>query len=357
MNDVVLALIALLAPPADAVRARAEAALAPLVESGAARSVVVGLLRNGERAVLGFGCARAGDPAAPDAGTVYEIGSVSKVFTGLLLADAVERGVATLDDPIQAHLPADVVVPTDEPSIRLRHLVTHTSGLPRLPENLPMTNPLDPYADYGVDDLRSYLRDYVLESTPGERYGYSNLGMGLLGQLLAETQQVPGYEPLLVLRIAGPLRLESTRVTPTAEMTARLADPIEVGDLPPIRWSFDALAGCGGIRSCADDLLDFAEAQLDPADTPLAGAIERSQERLHPLGDAEGGVAYGWHLNGDGRMLWHNGQTGGFHAWLSVDRSAGNAVVILATSSAGDVIDRLGSELTAALRPDAETQK
>ncbi|MBI4881230.1 MAG: beta-lactamase family protein [Planctomycetes bacterium] len=324
---------------------------APLIEQREALGLVVGVLQNGEESVHGYGRVTHDGDSAPDGATLYEIGSITKVFTGLLLADAVEEGLVGLDDPIARHLPDTLRLPAEEPPVLLRHLVTHTSGLPRIPDGFRPENPQDPYAGFGVAELYSYLEGYVLDAPPGERYAYSNLGFGLLGHVLCQARALPDYEQLLLSRVCRPLGLNDTRVALNDSMRARFAAASGPNSRPLTPWNFDALAGCGAIRSTVRDLLLFAALQLDPDRTPLARAIRRSHERLFSLAADGSAVAYGWHVGEGGRTLGHNGQTGGFHALLLIAPAERAAVAILASSTSGK-IDEIGVQILKEIAPE-----
>src|SRR5262249_20556032 len=142
----------------------------------------------------------------PDEDTIFEIGSITKVFTGLLLAEMVERGLVKLDDPIQKYLP--VPVPQE---ITLLHLATHTSGLPCDPPGWKPRNNNNPFADYGTKELYAFLSSWRLEREIGTRYSYSNLGMGLLGHLLSLRVNM-SFEDLVTRRICDPLGMDDTRI-------------------------------------------------------------------------------------------------------------------------------------------------
>lgn len=331
-----------------------------LVENRETAGLVVGVLSGDDQSVNGFGEVTKGGGQTPDGDTVYEIGSITKVFTGILLADAVSRGLVALDDPVVKHLP-DGVLLTDEENgrkISLVQLTTHTSGLPRMPSVFEMKNPRNPYAHYGRADLLAGLPEELLESTPGEKYAYSNLGAGLLGDVLCQIQEIDAYDELLRTRLCTPLGLGDTRVELTPGMRKRLA-PGYVGrfvDQP--NWDFDALAGCGAIRSTVNDMLKFARANIHPEKTPLAAALRAAQIRHHSMGKEQEdrprpGVALGWHIAGfDGRTLWHNGQTGGYHSFLAVNLESECAVVIL-TNSTSQQVDRTGLQILELLRASA----
>jgi D-alanyl-D-alanine-carboxypeptidase/D-alanyl-D-alanine-endopeptidase len=321
----------------------------PYVDSETIVGMTVGVIRGDEQAVKGFGHFSEDDSRTPDGKTVYEIGSVSKVFTGLLLADAVVAGDVTLDTAAADLLPEGVKMPSkgDDP-ITLRHLSTHTSGLPRLPSNLHSKNPNDPYADYNGKKLAAFLKSHRLERAPGEKAEYSNLGAGMLGLLLSR-QAKTDYETLLVDRIAKPLLMDDTLLTLTDEQRARLAPPHSGAGMADHNWRFDALAGCGGIRSTTDDMLRFAAAQLDPPDDELGQAIELAWEvHQKPLDKADFAMGLGWHVARDGSTRWHNGQTGGYHAAIFANRPL-KVVVVVLTNTATAEVDVLAQDLVVAL--------
>src|SRR5688572_7067832 len=234
------------APPLDPPRIEA---ITRIVEKHQARSkapgLVIGVIEGKKMSVLGFGRVSKDAEAKPDGNTVYEIGSITKVFTTFLLAELAQEGLVGLNDPIRVHLPKDVPAPrSDNKEISFTHLATHTSGLPPVPANLPAFTE-DPYANYGADRLYDFLKatnrlKYPVES----RYEYSNLGMGLLGHLL-ERASTMSYEELVVQRVANPLKMRDTRITFNEGLKARLAHPYDVNGNPARNWNFRALAGAG----------------------------------------------------------------------------------------------------------------
>ena len=316
----------------------------PLIESRVCVGLVVGVFMNGRSAVRGFGRVVKTAPTPPDGKTVYEIGSITKVFTGILLADAVQRGHVRLDDPLQKHLPADCTAPTyAKAPIRLRHLTSHSSALPRMPPNFAPADPNDPYVDYSAALLYEGLGAIRLERKPGNRFVYSNLGAGLLGQVLTDHQKLASYEALLRERVCGPLGLDDTRITLTESMRRRLAPPYNDARQRRHSWNFAALAGAGAIRSSVDDLLRFVAANLEPGDLKgpaahLPDALARARKPvytpsfLRKLGN-EPTIGCGWFLDPKRHLIWHNGATGGYRAYLRIDTEAKSAVVVLANST------------------------
>jgi serine-type D-Ala-D-Ala carboxypeptidase/endopeptidase len=342
--------VALAAPSATlavdaATRARIDALAGPLIEQNVAVGFVIGVLDHGEMAFLSYGEAARGTGSAPDADTVWEIGSITKAFTGLLLADAVVRGEAGLDDPVQRYLPQDVSLPAGTAPITLAQLATHTSGLPRLPPNLRITDMANPYADYTVELLHASLPQLPTQRAAGA-YAYSNYGMGLLGHLLAR-RAGRDYEQLVRERVLQPLGMRDTSITLGEDQRRRLATPYRAGLEPAQLWDLPALAGAGALRSTARDMLRFAAAALgtDPS-APLAEAFALSMRQRQQI---EGGlgIALGWHLAGDGTTRWHDGGTGGFRSWLAVLPDRDLAVVVLA-NSADERIGRFAENVTRA---------
>jgi D-alanyl-D-alanine-carboxypeptidase/D-alanyl-D-alanine-endopeptidase len=311
--------------PDSAPAAQVAAHLRPLVADGTMPGLVYAVVTPGGEATGQL--SRAGsEPLGPH--VLLEIGSVTKVFTALLLADMAERNEVQLDDPIARHLPAAVAQACPAATrITMRQLATHTSGLPRLPRNLvplALRHPADPYAGYSTEHLYRALRR-ASNAAPAA-YLYSNYGFGLLGHLLSQAAGRP-YDELIAERVTGPLGL--------AETSAGVPDgpPAATGHRrgrPTARWHLDALAGAGALNSTAADLARFLSANLHPEATGVRSAIETIQR---PAGSQQTGL--GWHLcSPAGRpVLWHNGATGGFSAMLAVDRDAGCAVGVVATSA------------------------
>jgi D-alanyl-D-alanine-carboxypeptidase/D-alanyl-D-alanine-endopeptidase len=315
------------------VTAQVTAHLRPLVTGGTVPGLVYAVITPGGQAT-GQLTRSGSQPLGPH--VMMEIGSVTKVFTALLLADMAERGEVGLDDPIARHLPAAVAQACPAATrITLRQLATHTSGLPRLPRNLfPMAlrHPGDPYAGYSAEHLYRALRRAGSAAPAG--YRYSNYGFGLLGHLLSRTAGRP-YPDLIADRVTGPLGLAETG---TDVPDGQAAATGHRGGRPAAHWHLDALAGAGALRSTASDLARFLTANLHPQATPIHSVIETIQRPQHsPAGVAEGvpATGLGWHLSERaGRpVLWHNGGTGGFSAMLALDRQAGCAVAAVATSA------------------------
>jgi serine-type D-Ala-D-Ala carboxypeptidase/endopeptidase len=314
------------------------------VSDGRAAGIVLGLVEHdGSTRILTAGTAGAGRTL--DAGSVFEIGSITKVFTALLLADMVRRGEVSLDDPVSKFLPEGVTMPSREGKpITLGQLSSQTSGLPRLPGNLRPADALNPYADYTVAQLYEFLGGHQLRRDPGTQFEYSNLGVGLLGHVLALRAGM-SYEDLVRQRILQPLGMEHTGITLTPVMRARMvAGHNLAGDTVPL-WDLPTLAGAGALRSSMADMLRFAQAAVRP-DGPLQEAFSMSLQPRTPAGSLQAMIGLGWlrFATGSDTIAMHNGGTGGFRTFIGLQPSAGRAVVLL-TNTGGPGSDDIGMHL------------
>jgi serine-type D-Ala-D-Ala carboxypeptidase/endopeptidase len=308
--------------------------------------MVVGVIESQGRRIVAYGSLNQGDPRRLDGDTIFEIGSVTKVFTSLLLAEMVERGEVALNDPISKYLPPGVKSPEhDGHAMTLIDLATHTSGLPRLPSNMHPKNPANPYADYTAAQLDEFLSTYQLTRDPGSQFEYSNLGGGLLGYLLTRRAGMD-YETLVRARITGPLRMDSTGITLTPDEKARLAagHNAELKAVP--NWDFQVLAGCGALRSSANDMLKFLAAFLGYAKNPLAPAMSSMLAVRRPAAP-HGQIGLAWIVSkpsGD-EIVWHNGGTYGYRSFIGYNRATRVGVVVLSNTFTGAGVDDIGMHL------------
>jgi CubicO group peptidase (beta-lactamase class C family) len=313
------------------------------VKAGITPAMVVGVVRaDGTMEFYSAGTLHADGTTPVDENTIFEIGSISKVFTTLLLAQMEAQGALKLSDPAQRFLPEGVTMPSrDETPITLEHLATHTSGLPRLPDNFRPKNVADPYRCYTYQQMYDFLSGHELQGQIGGTSVYSNLGTGLLGHIL-ELQSGKTYEVLLIEQVCDPLDMTSTTTEPRAQDADRVAGGHR-GGRATSAWAFPTLAGCGGIDSNARDLLRFTAANLGQIDTPLASAMRRCHEPRARIADVPVKVGLGWHIEGPaGReIIWHNGGTGGFASFLGFRPDTGEGVVVLCNSAYRGV-DQIG---------------
>jgi D-alanyl-D-alanine-carboxypeptidase/D-alanyl-D-alanine-endopeptidase len=313
--------------------------------------IVVGVITPEGRRVISHGGFAHGDPRHLDGDTVFEIGSVGKVFTALLLADMVQRSEVALDDPIATYLPPDVKVPQQAGrAITLIDLATHTSALPRMPWNFAPRDPANPYADYSVEQLYGFLSGHTLTRDIGVHYAYSNLGYGLLGNLL-QRRAGADYETLVKSRISVPLGLNSTVVTLPASLLAKAAIGHNELLQPVPNWDDTTLAGAGALRSSVNDMLTFLAAHLALAKSPLGSAMGAMLTVRRPTGTRELDIALGWHVSTQqGReFVWHNGGTGGYSSFVGFCPQSGVGIVVLANSEIG--VDDIAVHLVDPSRP------
>jgi serine-type D-Ala-D-Ala carboxypeptidase/endopeptidase len=307
--------------------------------------IVVGTIGPQGSKIYSYGKLAGDSSAVLDGDTVYEIGSMTKVFTSLLLADMVQRGEVKLDDPVSKYLPASVKMPErNGRKITLLDLATHTSGLPSMPSNLKPKDRLNLFADYTVEQMYAFVSSYELPRDIGSKYEYSNLGVGLLGHVLALHAGMD-YEKLVQTRILGPLKMTSTAITLTPEMRSHLAHGHNAALSPVPNWDLPTLAGAGALRSTANDMLKFLAANIGLTQTPLASAMKSMLDVRKPTGVPDLEIALAWHIlikEGD-QIIWHNGGTGGYHSFMGFDPKTRTGVVVLSNSI--NDIDDIGPHL------------
>jgi CubicO group peptidase (beta-lactamase class C family) len=286
-----------------------------------APGIVVGMIADDpqESWVVGYGRLSATDERVPDGDTVFEIGSITKVFTGILLAQAVLDGEVKLDDPISMYLPEGVWAPEYEGKpITLLDLATHTSGLP-----------WDLFHIITFEGMYTFLSEYRLTREPGSSYEYSNYGMGLLGNLLVQEAGQADYEALLLERICHPLGMDSTRIQLTAEMGFRLAVPHKASLAETHLWDNPAQVGAGMIRSTANDLLTFLAANMGLTETELQPSLQLAHTPQRSTVGKDS-IGLGWQLAATTGFHWHGGRTNGSYSYLAWDPERKFGVVVLA---------------------------
>lgn len=339
----VAAAVAQTTPATTPTDAEIKQALAERIDVGRKSvGIVVGLIDPQGTRVVSHGKYDEKDLRSPDGDTVFEIGSVTKVFTSLLLADMVQKGEVKLDDPVAKYLPAAVKVPEHNgKKITLVDLATQTSGLPRMPNNFHPKDSTNPYADYTPAQLYEFLSGYELTRDPGEKYDYSNLGVGLLGHALC-LRAGKDYETLVRERIFKPLKMDSTAITFTPAMKPRLAPGHGQQLQPAANWDIATLTGAGAIRSTTNDMLKFLSAWLGYSPSPLSEAMKTQLATRRPTTIPNVEIALGWHIfqRYNREIFWHNGGTGGYHSFVGFDPKTRTGIVVLSNST--NDIDDIG---------------
>lgn len=308
---------------------------------GRKTGMVIGLVDEHGSRIFGGGGLDNGTGRQMDGDTVFEIGSISKTFTTLLLEGMVERGEMKLDDPVSTYLPGSVNLPSrDGKEVTLLELATHTSGLPRDVKGVKSPNPHNPF-DYTPGQLYAYLSSYKLTRNPGAKFEYSNLGMGLLG-LAITLKSGTDYESLVVDRICNPLGMNDTRVTLTPELKERLAAGHDASGKRVPNYDFvnHGMPGCGALRSTANDLLKYVSAQIGLTQSSLTPLMERTHIIRYTNaptlvdGATSGRVAMPWLDSGQSEqtgmdLLGHAGGTAGYSAFIGFDLKHRRGVVLL----------------------------
>lgn len=349
-------LVLLLAPSVHAEelipQAKVDEIVKPLIEGGWIKGLAIGFINEKGEQTLGYGATSETNPAPPTPETIFEIGSITKTFTGIILAQMVEDGAVKLDDKAQQHLGMTLLVPINkERPITLVDLATHSSGLPRMPSNFAPKDPENPYADYTVAQMGQFLMRHKLQRKPGEKSEYSNLGMGLLGHIL-QLKSGYDYESLMEKVITGPLEMNHTRITLDEDDLAQLAQGHDSDGQPAKNWDIPTLAGAGAIRSTSDDMLKYVAANLGLKHTKLDKAIALSHQIHFQNPENDGGdVGLGWQLQRANKIVWHNGGTGGYSSFIGLQPDKKTGVVVLGSSSS-DYVTQLGFRLLKLLGGD-----
>ena len=322
--------------------AKLQAELGPLVENPAlagtsALGVAVAVVDRGERRLLTYGVA---EPAS-----LFEIGSITKTFTGLILSQMVNRGVVALDTSLRELLPPGTVSPPpDGPEITLLSLATHHSGLPRMPPNFHPANPLNPYADYSLENLYTYMAKSGVGKPRAPSFVYSNVGVALLGQVLA-AKAGTDYGTLLAREVLTPLRMTHTSLTIPAKEQSRALHGLTGTDRSASAWDLQAFAPAGGLHATAGDMSIYLEAQLHP---PVA--LQQAVALQHTV-QADAGmeqIAISWFFDPASGDYWHDGGTGGFtsYAFFNPVRDLGAVVLV---NRASGLANSLGKQIGALL--------
>jgi CubicO group peptidase (beta-lactamase class C family) len=306
------------------------------------RALAAGVVTHGEGVYEGW--AAAGEP--PDRDTVFEIGSITKAFTGVLLADMHLRGEVALDDPLSRHLDSPGPAWRErEPT--LAELATHRSGLPNTPRPLARRELLfalgfgdrDPWSDVGAERYAALLRAIAPRRAPGGRLRYSSIGFGLLGYALAAAAGTT-YDELLRERVLDPLGMRASSLSPgppAIQGHSRRGRP-----RPPLE---DLMPAAGSLRSSVADMTTFLRACLEPGSDPIGRALELAQRPVHRV-NRRLCVGLGWMIvtsRGSGPVVWHNGGTWGFRSFAGLSSERDRAVVVLSNTARS--VDRLGWRL------------
>ncbi|WP_342332975.1 serine hydrolase [Pedobacter sp. FW305-3-2-15-E-R2A2] len=298
------------------------------------KSIIVGIVDSNGRHIISAGVLSDKDRRLPDGNTEYEIGSVTKVITSLMLADMSLKKKLDLSDPLLKFLPK-YVKPLDKNvrDISLLNLATHTAGLPRFPDNNEPKDLENPYADYTVGQLYEYLSRFEPNRVPGTQFQYSNTGYSLLGQVLINVSG-KDYESLVKEQIFSPLKMNSTVITLTPALKSNMAIGHNEYGAAVSGWDMPAVASNGALRSNVNDMLTFVSANLGLIKTDLYPAMELSHRKQTRKGNDDAFITLGWTLfDHDGKeILLKDGSTAGYSSLIAIDKKKNRGIVVLANS-------------------------
>ncbi len=321
-----------------------DAILQPFMFKSKTVGLSIGILKDGKTSFYNYGETKMGDGKTPSSKNLYEIGSITKTFTGLLLAKAVIEKKISLNDPVNKYLPKDIpVIKFGNDTLKIIHLSNHTSGLPPLPDNLDLNNnSANPYKNYDAAKLYTFLKTAKLAQKPGAKFEYCNLGVGLLGTILEKVNKIP-FEKMVTNFICAKAGMNATKQLLTKKDSALFMQGYDGNILAQGQWDFKALGAAGCLRSNAEDMLKYAAINLSSKDEVLQQAIELA----HTLTFNQDGEKIGlnWFIRewGWGNVLFHNGGTGGYRSFLAINLKTANAVIILSNTAVSN--DNIGVEI------------
>jgi serine-type D-Ala-D-Ala carboxypeptidase/endopeptidase len=312
-----------------------------VMRHGRLPGLVVGVYKDGKAFIKGYGTISKDGATAPDANTIFQIASVSKLFTSSVLQAVCDEGHLNIEATLEVLLGSSMPLSPAARQVTLKQLATHTSGFPSIPKSLDakMTRMagaddplLDPYSYFGPEFIFEYLATTVDKRRAG-RFQYSNFGMGLLGHVL-EVVTEKRFESLVADKLLTPLGMSQTAIALTPEMKGRLAQGYTAKGKPTRIWTFAALAGAGAYSSSAEDMLKFVRASVEDG-TPASKLFKST---CQPQFGGDTGI--GWmqptfldKFFGNGQIVWHNGMVGGYASYLSIDTKTKSGTVVLANAS------------------------
>lgn len=336
-------LIAATAHLAAQSQAGLEAALDSLVQTELEQkripSIAIGVVRDGTAYLAkAYGWQDVDSRTPASASTVYQLGSVTKMFTGHLLAHLIHQGKIQLDDPLATHLPASVDVPetpTGE-AVTLRHLATHSADFPRYPANLERVDP-DPIRGYTLDQMLTGIGLVEIDTTPGVQYQYSNFGYGVLGTMMEYATQ-HDLNTLMQDHIFEPLGMTDSGLSPNSAMQQRLATPyLEVAPyLITEPWDMGTLSGAGNLFSTVNDLNKFMLALL--TDDDVNAIQQQSYLRINDAWSYGLGCFIIESESKNTRIIYHGGDIDGYASSLTIYPEFGLGYVILTNWGEGQTI-------------------
>ena len=312
-----------------------ESSINKCISEGHTHGMVIGIIKEDGTTFYKGGTLGVNDKRPIDENTVFETGSITKIFTSFLLATMAKEGEVKLDDPMQKYLPSYVKVPTfNGTKITLDHLSKHTAGFAYVPENFLMSDPYNPWCEYTVDYIYDMINNTKLPYEPGTQYQYSNISIGLLGHVLS-LQANNEYEDLIYDKILKNLDMQDTKFHLTDELRSRFADA-HIRDKQVPHWEIKEFFGAGGLHSTAKDLARFVEANMGFYKSDIKDLLDESLKNRAPQDIPFLDVGLEWNLSYKYKpeIIYHGGITGGHQVFIGFCKETKTGVVITSNSAA-----------------------
>lgn len=312
---------------------KVDAVVQPFMFESKTVALSIGILKDGKTYFYNYGETKKGNGQIPASKSLYEIGSVTKTFTGILLAKAVTENKIRLNDPVNKFLPKNTpTLKFGNDTLKIVHLSNHTSGLPPLPDNFGATDLINPYKDYDEKKLLEYLKHASISRKPGEKWEYCNLGVGLLGYILEQVNKM-SFEKMVTDFITSKAEMTDTRQLLVKKDSALFVQGYDESISPQSQWDFKVLTAAGSLRSNTEDMLKYATLNLNTTDSKLKQAIELAHQQTFDEGQQK--IALNWFIQdwGWGPLLFHGGATGGYRSLLAVNPKTKNAIIVLSNTA------------------------
>lgn len=305
------------------------------IHEGKSNGLVIGIIKNGQVYLKGYGTIKKGESIVPDGKTIFELASTSKLFTTSTLQILSDNNLINLDEKIQDVLKDKITLPKVAQNTNLIHLATHTSGFPSIPNSflIKMTDTTNPYKDLVTQDIYDYLIQSEGKKTEGI-FDYSNFGMGLLGHLL-EIKTSKNYEKLVKETLLIPLEMNNTFITIDSSLHYNIAQGYNENNQPTPIWIDNVLTGAGSFLSNGEDMIKFIKANLNEDNSSLSNSLIKSQKKVDNFDNGLGWLYPDFfdRFMGEKNIVWHNGMAGGYSSYLAIDRVNNFGIIVLSNKS------------------------
>jgi CubicO group peptidase (beta-lactamase class C family) len=312
---------------------KVEAIVQPFMFETKTVALSIGVLKDGKTYFYNYGETKKGNGQIPSSKNLYEIGSITKTFTGILLAKAVTENKIKLNDPVNKYLPKNIpVIKFGDDTLKIVHLANHTSGLPPLPDNFDTTDLTNPYRNYDEKKLLEYLKHASLSRKPGQKFEYCNLAVGLLGYILHGVNKMP-FEKMVTTFISSKAGMTDTREFLTKKDSISFMQGYDESIALQSQWDFKILTAAGSLRSNTEDMLKYAALNLNALNDKIQKAIDLSHTATFDAGQQK--IGLNWFIQnwGWGQLWFHGGATGGYRSLLAINPKTTNAIIILSNTA------------------------